>query len=134
MRIRRKYLIVLLLCLLAVAVAVPLLVHGLNRGTGVWIYDEVGGVWYRDVAVAPASEGEARRAQIANGDLLRSIPGVNRIGSRHFPTGPWAGSYGIEVGFASVKERDAAMRKGLVPPVLDGVVVVVDNEVGVVVW
>lgn len=131
MKIRRKY-VIALLAVLALVVAGSAWAYSLNRGTGAWVYDEASEVWYQDVAVAPASQADAKRARDNNRGLLESLPGVSEIGAAPLSSGPWAGSYGIEVRFASAKERDAAMRRDLVPPELDGVPVIVDNKPGVV--
>lgn len=127
MRIRRKYLIVLLLCVLAVAG--PTLLAGCGTGHGAWLYDAEENAWYQEVETSPSPIGlpQASRAINKYRETLHSIPGVNSSGVGRLSSG----DHYIEIMFASVKERDRAMREDLIPAVLDGVPVIVDNFTGI---
>lgn len=133
MRRRRTRVLLLLLGAAIVAGAVCLFVHARERGTGAWLYDPdegLRGLWYQEVETSPSPVGlpQASRAIAKYREAIHSIPGVNFSGIGKLANG----DHYIEVGFASVKERDRAMRDDLIPPVLDGVPVRVDNLSGVV--
>ncbi|MFC1925742.1 hypothetical protein ACFLW2_03480 [Chloroflexota bacterium] len=99
--------------------------NGVDRGD--WLHDEEEGVWYQEVQLtaAPKSAADASRSKAKYRETLFEIPGLNGIGTTRYPFPD--GNSVIRVTFRSQQELDDAMRQYLIPPLLDGVPVIVQD-------
>lgn len=96
-----------------------------NIHRGAWRRDKEGGVWYQEMQLTaePKDGGDASRIKANYRETLWEIPGLNgmRITRYPFPDGNWV----IKVTFSSHTELDDAMKRDKIPPLIDGVPVVI---------
>ena len=123
----RKHLVTRIRYLFLLVVSLPLIACS-NKGRGSWLHDKEGGVWYQGVQLTsePIKYGDAVRTFESHKNGLLDPPGCNRTLITLFDNG----NYAIKIGFKSLRELDDAMEQNLIPALLDGVPVVIDDLVG----